>query len=139
MAIIATMALLLLLTILFGSTLPRLPQVLIAALTLATIFGITLQSGLSPSPAARGYRRAFQVASFVSGIVLVGVVLLDHQFHQSDGRILGMEPATTLLVFGITFWPFSFVLMWTLGFDQAVIPPETTKQIDELARNTSNE
>lgn len=42
---------------------------------------------------------------------------------------MGMEPATAILVFGITIWPFSFVGLWTFGFGKAILPAHSVEEL----------
>lgn len=126
---------LMLLNILLGDRLTIFVKTLIFGIAIQSLFALIIQGGLSQTQAARGYRIAFGLCSLVSVLILIGVILLDQKFHQTNVLVLGMEPATTLFIFGITLWPFTFVILWAYGFNTAILPPETIKDLQRFERS----
>ena len=60
------------------------------------------------------------------------MIIFDYSFVAGDSLRFGMEPATAMLVFGVTFFPFSFVLLWVLGFERAIVTPEKEQRLKQL-------
>jgi hypothetical protein len=125
-----------LLNILLGDTLSIFVKTLVFGIAIQSLFGFFVQAGLSQSDSARPYRVIIGFCSLISVLLLIGVIILDHQFHQSTFLLFGMEPATTLFVFGITLWPFTFVFLWAFGFNKAILPPETIKKLERIGRSS---
>ncbi|MDA7510058.1 hypothetical protein N8737_01395 [Verrucomicrobia bacterium] len=125
-----------LLNILLGDTLSIFVKTLIFGIAIQSLFGFFVQAGLSQSDSARPYRVIIGISSFISVLILVGVIILDYQFHQTTFLIFGMEPASALFIFGITLWPFSFVFLWAFGFDKAILTPETIKNLERIGRSS---
>jgi hypothetical protein len=125
-----------LINILLGDTFSIFVKTLIFGIAIQSLFGFFIQAGLLQSDSARPYRVIIGICSLISVLLLIGVIVLDHQFHQSTFLILGMEPATTLFVFGITLWPFSLVFLWAYGFNKVVLSPETIKNLERIKRSS---
>ncbi len=94
---------------------------------------LLLMANLSPHPEAKRYRIAYALCGGIMLAILVLTPVLHGRFHGSDTTFMGMEPATALLVFGITFWPFSFVTLWSVGFCHTVFRPETVQAVQAAA------
>lgn len=136
MATTGLLSAVMLFNILLGDTLSIFVKTLIFGIAIQSLFGIFVQAGLSQSDSARTYRVIIGFCSFISVLLLIGVIVLDHQFHQSTSLVFGMEPATALFVFGITLWPFSFVFLWAYGFNKAILPPEVIKKLESIERSS---
>ena len=129
MATIGALCGIILLVILLGDGLPRTAKLLTVGISLQGLAGLLIHSGLRLSKSERQYQITYLICSLISGLILVSIILLDRPSIKATETVFGMEPATALLVFGITLWPFSFVTLWVLGFYRFVIPSETAKKI----------
>ena len=131
MAIIGILTGVLLLNVLVGNAISQLSRTLVFAIAMQIIFGITIHSSLSPSPKAAFLRKLFGICSGILCALFVVLILFDHRWHQTQRLLLDMEPATCLLVFGITLWPFSFILLWATGFHTAILPPASAAAVKQ--------
>lgn len=117
--------------ILMGDRLPRLWAILIIGVSFQTIVGLGFQLGLVRSFAAQSYRWIYGFCSLISTLILVSLIFADQSLHGSDSLLMGMEPATAILVIGITLWPFTFVALWTFAFNRAILPKESIREIKD--------
>ncbi len=120
-------------TILFGAFLPSFARTIITGIGFYGFIGIAIQVAIPSTPAAVPYRRWFARSSVILIGLFTSLAFLDQRYHGEAVLILGMEPATAMLVFGLTLWPFSYVALWVIGFDTAMLPLDQRQRIDREA------
>ena len=131
MAAIGSLCGIILLLVLVGDRLSETIKLLTVALSLQSIAGLFIHSGLRVSKTDRRYQVSYTICTVISGLILVSIILLEQRYGASPPKLFGMEAATTLLVLGITLWPFSLVTLWVLGFYRIVLPPETRAKLED--------
>lgn len=122
-----------LLAILLGGFIPPTAQVLLAGLALQGMLGLIVQLNLIPGRDTKRYRWAFGFSCLVFAAIFFGIVYLDHVYQGGAQLVAGMEPATALMVFGITLWPFTAVSLWVIGFQKVIYSTQAQQTIKSLA------
>ena len=96
------------------------------------VIGILVLKNLLRNARSLMLRRLFGIGFLIYAAILIAVILFDESFVVGDTLRLGMEPATAMLVFGVTFFPFTFTLLWVAGFDRAIVTPEKEERLKKL-------
>lgn len=124
-----------LLSILFVDHLPLPIHTFTCGIAIQILFSILVQRSLLSTPSAKPCRIAYAAVSTFMTAVILGILSLD--LSLSDPKILvgGMEPATALLVFGITLGPFAYVFLWITTFHQSILPKHTLKHLEKRNEN----
>ena len=131
MALCGGLCLLMLVAIFSAERFPLGASILFAS-ALQFFFSGLILSGLVPTSTARNYRRLCQLFLIGQLILVNAIVILGHRKLNPADLLLGLHPGTTLLVFGITLWPFVFVTLWTIGFGKIVFPEPHQEQIESM-------
>lgn len=129
-AVVGVCACIILLSILFGDWIHRQIQLLACGVAIQILFAILVQRSLLSTPSAKPFRIAYAMVSALMTAVVIGILLLD--LSPGDPKILiaGMEPATALLVFGISLGPFAYVFLWIAVFHQSILPKHTLRRLE---------
>ncbi len=130
-AAIGILAGIMLLSILLGNHIPLPAQTLTYALALQLLFAILIQNSLNPALNVKPYRIAYAAVSTLMAAIVIGILLLDRPPNNPNTRLAGMEPATALLVFGISLGPFAYIFLWITGFHRVILSKHTTRNLDE--------
>jgi hypothetical protein len=130
--IVAALTGTMLLMVFVSESMPAPIRTIIFAICIVGIIGVLVLKNLLSGPRAAIFRKLFGLGFLVFWVILVSIILFDVSFAPGDTLRFGMEPATAMLVFGITLFPFSFVLLWVLGFDRAVLTPEKEQHLKKL-------
>ena len=130
-AVIGVCAGIILLSVLFADHLPLPIHTFACGIAIQILFAILVQRSLLSTPSAKPYRIAYAAVSAFMTTVVLGILSLD--LSLSDPRILvgGMEPATALLVFGISLGPFAYVFLWITTFHQSILSKHTLQHLEK--------
>ncbi len=139
MVFVALFTGIMLLMVFVGESLPEVVRTIIYALCLTGTIGVLVVKNILSEEGSSKFRRLFSIGFLIFAVILVFIILLDHWFVVGDSLHLGMEPATSLLVSGVTFFPFSFIFLWIIGFDRVVAPPEKRRRLEELSNQSREE
>lgn len=136
-AAIGVFAGIILMSILFVDHLPLPIHTFTCGVAIQMLFATLVQRSLLSTPSAKLCRIAYATVSAFMTAVILGILSLD--LSLSDLKILvgGMEPATALLVFGISLGPFAYVFLWITTFHQSILPKHTPKHLEK--RNEKRE
>ena len=115
-----------------GDSIPLLLRTIIYAVCIMGVIGVLVLKNLLSNARSSALRRLFGIGFFFYAAILIAIILFDKSFVVGDTLLLGMEPATAMLVFGVTFFPFTFTLLWLIGFDQAIVTPEKEEHLKKL-------
>jgi hypothetical protein len=121
-----------LLMVFIGESIPMVVRTIVYAVCVAGIMGVLALKNLLSSESAAVFRKFFGVGYLIFGGILISVILLDISFVPGDSLPLGMEPATAMAVFGVTFFPFIFIILWLVGFERVIVTPEKEKHLKGL-------
>ena len=121
-AAVGVFAGIILLSILFADHLPLPIHTFTCGIAIQMLFAILVQRSLLPTPSAKPYRIAYATVSAFMTAVVLGILSLDLSLSDSKILVCGMEPATALLVFGISLGPFAYVFLWITAFHQSILP-----------------
>ncbi|MCZ6671700.1 MAG: hypothetical protein O7C75_02050 [Verrucomicrobia bacterium] len=129
---VAGLTALMLLLVLTGDLIPIVFRLIVHTGCIMGIISIMmLRNVLSDSRAAVIWRLYALGLVIMSGIILT-IIFLHERFETGDPLLLGMEPGTTLLVFGISLFPFWFIVLWVIGFRRAIVPLEKEHHLNQL-------
>lgn len=126
-----------LLSILFADQLPLPIHTFTCGIAIQILFAILVQRSLLSTPRAKPCRIAYAAVSALMTAVVLGILSLDLSLSDSKILIGGMEPATALLVFGISLGPFAYVFLWITTFHQSILSKHTLKHLEK--RNEKRE
>ncbi len=129
---VAAFTALMLLMVFVGGSIPPTVRTIIYAICIVGIMGVLVLKNLLSEARVAVFRRLFIAGYVIFGGILVSIVLFDDSFVVGESLLFGMEPATALLVFGVTFFPFWFVILWVLGFKRVVVTPEKEERLKQL-------
>jgi len=130
--IVAVLSAVMLLMVFAGESIHIVVRTIAYGICIVGIMGFLVLKNLLKEARAALFGKLFMAGFLIYGGILVLMILFDHSFVAGDSLRFGMEPATAMLVFGITFFPFSFVLLWVLGFDRAIVTPEKEQRLKQL-------
>ncbi|MCS1409490.1 MAG: hypothetical protein M2R45_02671 [Verrucomicrobia subdivision 3 bacterium] len=131
-AMVAVLAVIILLSVLAGDQVSLFTRALMFGVAMQLLFGIMIHLSLIPAPSAKRYRIAYNTVSIFMMIVVVGIILLDQRPYDPANLMMGMEPATALLVFGISLGPIAYVFLWLIGFYQAIFPASSSEALEKF-------
>jgi hypothetical protein len=117
-----------------GSVLGSEVQATVFALALLGFASILMIRSLESGARARLIRALYFVGLMIFAGIILAIIELDHEAALGEALVLGMPPATALLVFGVSLFPFSFLILWVAGFSKAILPPEKAQQLERLRR-----
>ena len=101
------------------------------SIAIQMLFAILVQRSLLSTPSAKPYRIAYATVSAFMTAVLLGILSLDLSLSNAKILVGGMEPATALLVFGITLGPFAYVFLWITTFHQTILSKHTLRRLEK--------
>ncbi len=96
------------------------------------IFSILMLRNILRNARANTILKLYAAGLAVFFGVLVAIILLDERFESGDPFVLGMEPGTAIMVFGISLVPFWFIILWVTGFRRAFVPHEKEAHLNQL-------
>jgi hypothetical protein len=135
---IAGLTALLLLLILTGDWIPIIPRSILYTVCMMGIFSILmLRNVLRENTTAIAYWRLYAIGLVILSVIFIAVVLIDGRFETGDALLMGMEPGTALMVFGLPLFPFWFTVLWVVGFRQAIMPQEREDHLNHIISDTS--
>lgn len=130
-AVVGVCACIILLSILFGDQILLPIQLFTCGGAIQTLFAILVQRSLLSPPSAKPCRIAYAMVSALMTAVVIGILFLDLSPGDPEILIAGMEPATALLVFGISLGPFAYIFLWVAVFHQAILPKHTLRHLEK--------
>ena len=135
---IAGLTALLLLLILTGDWIPLILRSILYTVCMMAIFSILmLRNVLRENTAAIAFWRLYAIGLVILSAIFIAVVLIDGRFETGDALLMGMEPGTALMVFGLPLFPFWFTVLWVVGFRQAIMPQEREDHLNHIISDTS--
>ena len=130
-AAIGVFASIILLSILFVDHLPLPIHTFTCGIVIQMLFAILVQRSLLSTPSAKLCRIAYAIVSAFMTAVILGILSLDLSLNDPKILVGGMEPATALLVFGITLGPFAYMFLWITAFRQTILPKHTLRRLEK--------
>lgn len=132
--LVAALAAVMLLMVFIGESIPIVIRTIVYAICVVGIMGILVLKNILSKARATVFRRLFGIGYLIFGGILVSIILFDYWFVPGDALRFGMEPATAMFVFGVTFFPFFFVILWVVGFERAVVTPEKESHLEQVKK-----
>lgn len=129
---VATLTAIMLLMVFVGESIPILFRTIAYAICVVGVMGILVLMNILSEDRAGVFRKLFGIGYLIMGGILVSIILFDYWFATGDSLRFGLEPGTALLVFGVTFFPFAFIILWVLGFERVVVTPEKELRLKRL-------
>ena len=129
---VAVFTAVMLLMVFIGESIPLVIRSIVYAICVVGIMGLLALKNLISDERAAVFRKLFGIGYLIFGGILILTILFDNSFVPGDSLRLGMEPATAMVVFGVTFFPFSFLILWLLGFERAIVTPEKELHLKRL-------
>lgn len=131
---VAVFTAVMLLMVFIGESIPLIFRSIVYAVCVAGIFGVLALNNLLHNDRAPLFRKLFGIGYLIFGGTLVLTILFDNSFVSGDPLRFGMEPATAMLVFGVTFFPFYFIALWLIGFERVIVTPEKEMHFERLKK-----
>ena len=132
MAAVGILLGIILISILAGDRIPLPIRVFTFGIALQCVFFSVIQWSLRRSDNSRPWLIGWAAVSTLMTIIVIGIIVLHFRYDNQEQLIAGMEPATALLVFGVTLTPFGYVFLWTAGFFRAIFPPGSSRRLTQL-------
>lgn len=121
-----------LLSVLFGDWIPVLWQSIIYATAIMGVFTVLVLRNIISDSRGILIWRLFALGMLILFVIILSIILLDPRFEPGDPLLLGMQPATAIMVFGTSLFPFWFLILWVIGFRRAIVPQEREDHLNEL-------
>ena len=115
-----------------GDALPLVFRTIVYGSCIVGIIGTLLVRNILPVREAARTRLVFTISMILMAVFVILIILLDKWFVPGDPLLLGMEPATAILVVGVTFLPFALIVFWLKDFQKSFVPPEKEKRLEKL-------
>jgi len=137
---IAVLSSLMLLLVLTSDWIPPILSSILYTVCIMGTFSLLMLRNILREARATKILKLYAAGLAVFFCVLIAIIPLEEQFEHGDSLVLGMEPGTAVMVFGISFVPFWFVILWVTGFRQAFVPHEREAHLNQLkSENVENE
>ncbi len=137
---IAVLSSLMLLLVLTSDRIPPILSSILYTACIMGIFSLLMLRNILREARAIKILRLYATGLAVFFGVLIAIILLEEKFENGDTLVLGMEPGTAIMVFGISLVPFWFIILWVTGFRQAFVPHEREAHLNQLkSENVENE
>lgn len=104
----------------------------IYSICLLSTIGILMLRNVLGGARAATIRILYGVGIVIMMGIFLAIIFLDNRFETGDSLILGMEPATALLVIGVNLFPYWFIALWVFGFRRAFVPLEKEHAMNQL-------
>ena len=133
---VAGLAALMLLIILTGEWIPLILRSILYTICMMGIFSLLmLKNILRENARSITYWRLYAVGLAILSGIFIAIIFIDKRFETGDTLTMGMEPGTALMVFGLPFFPFWFIVLWVIGFRASILPHEREDHLNWLKTN----
>jgi len=138
--IVAGLVSVMLVLVLTGDLIPLFPRSIIYSTCIMGIFTVVVLRNILKDARGIVFWRLYAIGMAIMFCIIIAIIVLHERFETGDALILGMKPATTLMVFGPSLFPFWFLLLWVIGFRRAIVPQEREDHLNRLmSQDTESE
>ena len=102
------------------------------AILLVSIQGIFITRNVLRTKETRSVMILYIVGVILFGMIVLSIIGFDKGYEPGNRLLLGMPPATALLVLGISLFPMWFMVLWVVFFHKAIVTPEKEKFLAQL-------